>query len=347
MLLSCVALAAASCRSVGPNTIPRDQYDYGAAIANAGKEQLLANIVGIRYLDYPGFMTVSSVINQYTLEGEVNIGGGLNTSLTGGDTFNLGGAGRWSDRPAITYTPVSGQKFARSLLTPLSAESLFALVQSGWPADILFQLTVRSVNGIENEWAGPSARRQADPRFRELLSAWGRLVNARAIGMRRDGTEDGSQIIVYRREASPDEQTRKDLTFLFEVLDLDPALDEFPLRYGLIPDDRNEINVITSSLLEMINDLAWRIDVPDEHVNAGRTGSTFVDESPNASTPIRVHHSRKRPENAFVTIQNRDYWFYIDDADMASKRTFLIVQIMLSLTDEGEGARGPIVSLSN
>lgn len=108
-------LLTSSCRSVGPNTIRRDQFDYGMAMANAGKEQLLSNIVGLRYLDVPGFMTIASVINQYSLEGEVSLVGGLNASITGADTFNLGGAGRWSDRPAITYTPVAGQKFARSI----------------------------------------------------------------------------------------------------------------------------------------------------------------------------------------------------------------------------------------
>lgn len=232
-------------------------------------------------------------------------------------------------------------------MTPLSPEALFALVQSGWPAPLLFGLTARSINGIENEWAGAAGRQQADPRFAELLETWSRLIRARAIGMRREGTEDASQIIVYRRDDHADESTQQDLAFLYEVLDLDPGLDEFPLAYGLIPEDRNEINVITSSLLQMINDLAWRIDVPPEHLEEGRTGPSFVDESPHEETRMTVHHAKNRPEDAYVAIRNRDYWFYIDDADLPSKRTFAIMQLMLSLTDQGEGARGPVVSLSN
>ena len=48
-----------------------------------------------------------------------------------------------------------------------------------------------------------------------------------------------------------------------------------------------------------------------------------------------------------MTIRDRDYWFYIDDRDVFSKRTFAMVQIVLSLTDSGETARGPVVSITN
>jgi hypothetical protein len=126
-----LALVACGCASVGPKTIPRDQFDYGGALGTSLREQLLMNIVGMRYVDAPVFVNVSSVINQYTLEGEVALGAGANTALTGQNTLTLGGGGRWSDRPTITYTPVAGQKFARSLMTPLPPESLFALIQAG------------------------------------------------------------------------------------------------------------------------------------------------------------------------------------------------------------------------
>ena len=111
----------------------RTQRNPSASIRNSSKEQLLSNIVGLRYLDAPVFVDVASVINQYSLEGAVELGAGANTSFTGGDTLAVGGSARYADRPTITYTPVSGKKFAASLLTPVSPENLFALVQAGWP----------------------------------------------------------------------------------------------------------------------------------------------------------------------------------------------------------------------
>lgn len=340
-------LLMASCSSMGPKTIPRDQFDYGNSIAGAAREQILANIVGLRYVEAPLFVNVSSVINQYGLEGEVALDAGANTSITGTNTVGIGAASRWSDRPTITYSPISGQEFAVSLLTPLPPESLFALVQGGWPADVILRLAVHSINSIENEWAGPAARRQADPRFREILQVWSRLRDARVLGLHRDQDEGGADILVYLNQKQMTEELRQDVAFFYDSLGLDPDIAEVRLEYGLIPTSPNEIVVLTSSILELMNELAWRMDVPPEHVEEGRTVSTFVAEDPDLAPLIRIKYAKERPDTAFVAVQNRGYWFYIDDRDVLSKRSFALVQIMLSLTDSGDVARGPVVSLTN
>lgn len=338
-----VLLLTASCASVGPKTIPRDQFDYGQAISNSWKEQLLVNVVGLRYLEAPVFVNVSSVINQYSIEGELALGAGANTSITGSDTLTLGGAWRYADRPTITYTPVSGQEFARSLLTPIPPEALFALVQAGWAPEFIMRLSVRSMNGIDNEWASPTNRKQADPRFVELMGVWERLRKARIIGLRRDeGTEKGaegkgSRIVVFKTGQPMTQETSDDLRFLQESLGLDPASDEYTLTYGLVPEEENEI----------INELAWRIEVPGDHVEEGRTGSTFESIDGWTDPLIRVYTSDAQPKDSYVAVRLRDHWFYIDDRDARSKRTFAIVQIVLSLTDSGDTARGPVVSITN
>ena len=342
-----VALLAASCASIGPKTIPRDQFDYGAAISDSSRQQILANIVGLRYVEAPLFVNVVSVINQYALEGDVAAGLGTNASVTGKDTVSLGAGARWADRPTITYTPVAGRDFAASLLTPLPPESLFALVQAGWPPELILRMTVSSINGVENERGGPSGRSQADPRLVELLQVWGRLRNARVLGLRRDEGEGSSRIVVYVNERLRDPGVVRDLAFFRETLGLDPDLGEARLTYGLIPDESNEIAVLTMSILELMNEFAWRIDAPPIHVEEGRTVSTFVTEATGVEPLIRIHHAEERPEYAFVAVENRDHWFYIDDRDTVSKRTFALIQILLSLTDTGETARGPVVSLSN
>jgi len=353
LTIGLVLLLTSSCASVGPKTIPRDQFDYGQAIANSWKEQLLLNVVGLRYVEAPVFVNVSSVINQYSLEGEVALGGGFSNSFTGGHSATLGGAVRYADRPTITYTPVSGQDFARSLLTPIPPESLFALVQAGWAPEIIMRLTVTSMNGIDNEWASPFNRQQADPRFVELMKVWGRLRKARVLGLRREASQEkdakkkGARIIVFQTGREMTQETQDDLRFLQEALGLDPNVEDYPLSYGLVPDEKNEIMVMTSSILEIINELAWRVDIPPDHIQEGRTGSTFESTDGWDTPMIRVHYSDEEPKDSYVAVRLRDHWFYIDDRDVLSKRTFAIVQIVLSLTDSGETGRGPVVSITN
>lgn len=107
MLLLIVSVFSTGCASVGPGTIKRDHFNYSAAIGQIGKEELLRNIVRLRYLDAPVFLCVNSIINQYSLDGSVSLSA-LNSDA--GDAQTLGGTGRWSDQPTITYTPLSGHE---------------------------------------------------------------------------------------------------------------------------------------------------------------------------------------------------------------------------------------------
>jgi len=186
-----------------------------------------------------------------------------------------------------------------------------------------------------------------------LMHVWGRLRQARMIGLRREGREEregkqkAARIIVYRTPGVATEETERDLRFMQDSLGLSPEATEYTLSYGLVPDEENEIMVMTSSILEIINELAWRIDIPPDHIEEGRTGSTFETAEHGIGPLIRVHYSKEQPEDSYVAVRMRDHWFYIDDRDVASKRTFAIVQIVLSLTDSGETARGPVVSITN
>ncbi len=335
----------ASCMGYGPRTIERDRMDYGLSLKASLKQQLLSNIVGIRYMDAPIFVEVSSIINQYAISGNVQAGVGFNTSFNSGDTGRIGGGGRWEDRPTITYAPISGQKFAESLLTPIHPEALFALVQSGWPAEVMFRLVVKSINGVEDSHEGQLYRKQADPHYRELLFVWTRLRQQGLLGLKRSSDKmEEATIVLYLAEKDMSEQAQQDIDFLRTTLGLRSEANEYTLTYGLVPVEQDEIAVLTESILDLMVDLAWQVDVPQEHIDTGRTGSTFIDTGLGGRLFI-VHYSEDEPEDAYVAIRDRGYWFYIDDHDMITKQTFGLLQVLLSLTDAGGEARGPVVSI--
>jgi hypothetical protein len=70
-ILAFALLAVVGCVSVGPKTIPRDQFDYAEALRDSWKEQMLLNMVGLRYAEAPLFLKVTSVINQYSIDGKI------------------------------------------------------------------------------------------------------------------------------------------------------------------------------------------------------------------------------------------------------------------------------------
>jgi hypothetical protein len=58
------AAALAGCSSIGPPHVVRDRFDYAEAISCSWKENMLLNLVRLRYADAPLFLDVSSVVEQ-------------------------------------------------------------------------------------------------------------------------------------------------------------------------------------------------------------------------------------------------------------------------------------------
>ena len=90
----------------------------------------------------------------------------------------LGAGASYQDRPTISYAPLSGDRFTKRLIRPIPPVGIFELIQSGHPADVVLQMTVRSLNGIKNQGISGGVLEPADPEFYPLLDALRRLQNA-------------------------------------------------------------------------------------------------------------------------------------------------------------------------
>ena len=136
ILITSALILLTGCGTIGPSTVPRDRFDYNTAIADSWKEQTLLNIVKLRYADMPLFVEVASVVSGYTLEGAISLGGTVSSADTvQGDFLSLGTSGKYTDRPTITYAPITGAKFNESFMTPIPPKAILFLLSSGWPTE--------------------------------------------------------------------------------------------------------------------------------------------------------------------------------------------------------------------
>ena len=81
-LVACVAvLGLAGCRTLGPARLSGDRFNYNKSLARSSNEQLLLNIVRLRYSEPLHWLEVTSMLSQYSFEASVN----ANSSTAVGD----------------------------------------------------------------------------------------------------------------------------------------------------------------------------------------------------------------------------------------------------------------------
>src|SRR5262245_29842534 len=347
-----LALFVSGCSSMGPTILARDRFDYSSAVAESWKRQTLLNIVKLRYLDSPIFMDVAQIVSGYQLQ--TTVSGGGTASLepssvpTIGSFLSFGAQGSFTDRPTITYVPLTGDQYIRGIVTPLRPEQVFSAILAGWPAEALLFIGVSTLNGLGNQQLGGVAPRAADPRFLRVVRLIGSLQASSAVGFRfAEGKQPATRTIMFFRRAELTERERREIDEVRQLLNLDPDASEFELAFGPTPASNREIAVQTRSLVQILVEVGGQVSVPAPHLAEGRATPRPTDITGGAEIVLymRIHSSAERSPLAFLSVPYRNYWFWIDDRDLATKRNFALLMMLFALADTGEKKAVPLVTI--
>jgi hypothetical protein len=346
-----VAALIHGCHSFGPDALRGSYPLYNAAIVDSQNEQFIQNIVRLHYRDPVFFLDVVSV----TASLKMDLAAGLdqsNFNLNGGAQilqFNAGGA--YETAPTISYAPLQGEGFVKSVLRPISIEDLFALTGSGWSGRRLFGLCVERINGLENapDASGPMPKlspNHMDP-FNRLLELFDEVINEELIIPRIDPDTKETQLVI---KSSP--MHHDAIRELKQLLGLDQKLEVYHVNSDFLRQRPDTISIRTRSLMSIFFYLSHHVDAPKDHKAAGLVTVTLNQDKSEfdwgktaGGKLFHIRQSEKQPDLAFVAIPYRGKWFYLADNDLESKSTFMLLTQLFRLQAGAAKSAGPTLTL--
>ena len=330
LLVLCVMVSG--CTTLGPAAIQGSRTDYNIAMRQTDDEQLLLNLVRLRYRDRVLFLEPNALSTQFKFRTSASAA----ATFDDGDTrYGLNGAVAVEETPTVTYTPLQGGDYVTRMLSPIKLETLFLLNSSGWSGERVFRTLVDQMNGVKNAPGANGPTPEKEPEFRNFLRL-AKLLRALELKHMVQGarTEKGLVLVFSKKARSLPEYIE-----FINILDLDPDVGTYLVTSNVAFMDRStdSVNISFRSFLGVMFFLSQSVEVPERDVAAGRvtvtrdpSGQVF-DWSEVTGGLMRIQSSDKRPDNAAVSVSYRGSWFYVDDSDLNSKSTFTMIGQVLAL----------------
>ena len=346
-----LAAAMVGCHFAGPVSVKTGRAHYNTAIQQTNSQQLLLNIVRLKYRDVPFFLEVASVSTSFDVG--ATAGGRATLPEAARKTYGLDAGVSFHEKPTVTYTPLQGEQFVSQLMSPIDLNTILLLYHSGWSVERVFRVCLASVNGVKNapSASGPTPTRVPTyEEFRKLTKLL-RVLQVRGVLEMGHGTSEGNDepLVVIRiaEEALECDEVKE----LCDLLALERGRGSFPLTTEIGVRPRDRLAVVPRSLISSFFFVSQSVEVPSTDERAGRVTVTR-DEDGNrfdwtevTGGLMRIRSAGLPPVNAYSVVYYRGSWFYIDDSDLTSKSTFSLLMQLFALQAGDIRATGPVLTL--
>ena len=319
------------CTKYGPGFLQSERSQYNQAIQKTNDEQLILNLVRLKYHDSPLFMEVSNIASQFTLQNDISITTQLQAGAKGIFTPDAGTF--VEERPTVSYSPPHGENFVKSVLTAVSLKTIALLFHSGWSIERVFKVCLQRIDKLKNAPSASGPTPKIAPKTKKFFQAVKYLQKLQVQGglnLAYRVSDGEPQLVIHISEAFKNSQPANQFarsinatvgkaSYVFET----PSMK-----------DKQSTDIVTRSLLGIMFYLSQAVEVPEPDLEEGRVVVTKTDNGEVFNWTeitgglLRIHNSLNRPEDASLLIFYRNYWFYINDSDLISKSTFsLLAQI--------------------
>ena len=344
---------------LGPTVLKGNRLGYNQHLHASNNEELLINIVRMRYCEQPLFLQVGAITASFGSATSLGVSGSHNSRISAvyprtSVTPSLGYS--YSENPTIVYAPIQGAEYASRMLSEVDLSTYLLMVRGGWSLRTLSRLLVMRIGQLHNpvpngpESYGPENN---DAMFMELLNFFWILETRGDLEFVRieKGCNNVGQAVVRIRFDNKNEAKR-----LGELVGSSIPLETLPsgalittLKFNPVNNfsdrEKGEIYFKLRNMLEVFWAVSFGVESGEE-VEALK-GSNKV-RTPSNGVPhliITVKTSDTEPTNAYVCVFTRGKWYYIADNDLYSKFCLSALGSLYSLQAKPPQGVHPVLTL--
>ncbi len=321
------------CSKLTTGVIHRSRTDYNMVLQRTDNEQLLLNLVRLRYRDRPFFLETSSISSQFVFSPKLRADLSAGTALSGSISGDVG----YEERPTVSYTPLQGESFLQRVMSPVSWETIELLDNVGWRSDRVMRICIQRFNRLGNAVTASGPTPALAPPYKHFLEAIELYRKIKDRGMVRTfvGKIDDreAQVMEFDKEILTDPDYKR----LMKLLRLNASKERYEVLYNISRPTPNSIHFETRSFSGILFFLSQSVLPPQRDIDSGlvtvtydRKGNIF-DWNNVTRDLLVIFSSDKKPGNAAVSVHYRGSWFYIDDSDLNSKSTFVLLGQLFAL----------------
>jgi hypothetical protein len=328
---------------------PGGRNAYNIEVQKTNSEEMLLNLVRLRYYDSPMFLQVSSVTSSFTFKNSAS----ALISLPGFNQTNptvLGGETLWQNQPTIQYQPLQGQEFANQLMQPLDVTTIQQVIYAGWDIYRVFRLAIQNFLDFNNNPKEKELSLEKNIRYKKFIEAITLMNQLQEdgdlqIGVLEKKDENNNGVKSIQFAFSAEKEDGKKLADLLQISCRENGSYIINLAQGF--DKKGHVGILPRSILSCMNNLSHSVIIPDKDIEENRAIDLSLKniKNENAQKIMSIYSSTIKPYNPYISIKYRDMWFYIKDSDLSSKRTFMLLLELFNLQSAKIRDTGPVLTL--
>lgn len=372
LLLTLFCLTA--CNSLGPSRVKIDRVQYNDIVQETDNEQLLKNIVRLRYLHSTNYLSITNVTSSYNLNRSLSVTNVSENSATTNMAWGSIGITpgvSYSDSPTISYVPVTDGNFIRSMQRPVPFDDFILLSrQASFERDILMTLLTQKIDDLDTNLSIVNNKIIVTREYYEYnrcLTLLAKMFQEKAITLQPYIFDKKPTLVLEFKKAYINSPEALELKKILHIPSNSPTIilmekgdyGQLKNKSGiLIPKDtesnlKNVVYIQLRSINATLVFVSRGVEVPESdlinHSALAIQGYNGIIYSvdPSLRNFFTIYNSEIEPQNdVLVKTYVHNHWFYIKDSDTTSKVTFdILVRLVLLTAAISAEQQGPALTL--